>query len=209
MGANQSCPEGFEDGLLFSCRATCPPEFKYIQEGGNVEKCVSLRRNERSFLLNRLPRVDPDKPIPDMFKEEMDRVASERERVLGEIEKDDRNRKLLNESRDSVKDSIQSFSKIETDYAIFNERKTLVDEIQKANDSLEPMRPPTAPSSDIEIERKQITDLAKRNLFFVQIALFLVVLVMLSYIALPFDTANLIAFALLCLGIAMGFFLRR
>jgi hypothetical protein len=209
MGVNQSCPAGFEDGLLFSCRATCPPEFKYIQEGGNMERCVSIRRNDRSFSLNRLPRADKDEPLPTIFKEETDRVVSERERVLGEIDKDDINRKLLNESRDSIKDSIQSFSKIQTDFAVFNERKTLVDEIKKANESLEPMRPPTAPSSDLEFERRQITEIAKRNLFFVQIALFLVVLVMLSYIALPFNTANLIAFALLCLGIAMGFFLRR
>jgi hypothetical protein len=76
-------------------------------------------------------------------------------------------------------------------------------------DSLKPFRPPTAPASDLQKERKEITELAKRNLFFVQAALFLVVLAMLSYFMFSLDTANLIAFALLCVGIAMGFFLRR
>ena len=81
--------------------------------------------------------------------------------------------------------------------------------IQQVIDSLKPFRPPTAPSSDIEKERKEITDIAKRNLFFIQAALFLVVLAMLTYLMFPLETANLIAFALLCVGIAMGFFLRR
>jgi hypothetical protein len=76
-------------------------------------------------------------------------------------------------------------------------------------DSLKPFRPPTAPASDLEKERKEITDIARRSLYFIQIALFLVVLSMLSYFVLPLDTANLVAFALLCVGIAMGFFLRR
>jgi hypothetical protein len=75
--------------------------------------------------------------------------------------------------------------------------------------SLKPFRPPTAPASDLEKERKEITDIAKRSLYFIQIALFLVVVAMLSYVILPLDTANLVAFALLCVGIALGFFLRR
>lgn len=82
-------------------------------------------------------------------------------------------------------------------------------EFREVIDSLKPFRPPTAPASDLEKERKEITNLAKRDMFFVQAALFLVVLSMLSYFMFSLDTANLIAFALLCVGIAMGFFLRR
>jgi Ca2+/Na+ antiporter len=76
-------------------------------------------------------------------------------------------------------------------------------------DSLKPFRPPTAPSSDLEKERKEISEIAKRDLYFIQFALMLVVLVLLSYLLLPFDSANMIAFLLLCVGIALGFFLRR
>ncbi len=229
MGANQSCPPGFEDGLMFSCRAKCPPEFKYIQEAGGtqgqpVQKCIHLRRNNRSFTLNSLPMVNLSRvseprtfeqaelvnpPVPAMFKEELDRVAAEKERVLKEVESDDKNGRLMNEARDQLTNNVRSFSKIETDYAVFNENKKLVEEIRKTNESLKPMRPPTAPSSDLEKERREITEIAKRNLFFVQAALFLVVLAMLSYFVFSLDTANLIAFALLCVGIAMGFFLRR
>jgi Ca2+/Na+ antiporter len=76
-------------------------------------------------------------------------------------------------------------------------------------DSLKPFRPPTAPSSDLEKERKEISEIAKRDLYFIQFVLMLVVLVLLSYLLLPFDSANMIAFLLLCVGIALGFFLRR
>lgn len=81
--------------------------------------------------------------------------------------------------------------------------------MQEVTQSLKPFRPPTAPSSDLEKERREITDIAKRNLFFVQVALFLVVVSMLSYIVFPLDTANLLVFGLLSVGIAIGFFLRR
>lgn len=214
MGANLSCPSGFEQGTFLSCRATCPPEFKYIQEAGGVQgppvqKCVSIRRNNRSFTLNSLPMVDTAEPIPATFEEETKRVTTERQRVLKEIDDDDRNARLLNESRDQLTENVRSYSKIETDYAVFSEKKKLVDEIQKANNALKPMRPPTAPASDLEMERRLITDDAKRSLYFIQVALFLVVLVMLSYFVFSLDTANLIAFALLCVGIAMGFFLRK
>ena len=84
-----------------------------------------------------------------------------------------------------------------------------IDAIKEVTNSLKPLRPPTAPSSDLEKERKEITSLAKQNLYFIQIALFLVVLSLLSYIMFPLDAANLIAFALLSVGIATGFFLRR
>jgi hypothetical protein len=87
--------------------------------------------------------------------------------------------------------------------------QAVVSVFRQVIDSLKPFRPPTAPASDLEKERKEITNLAKRDMFFVQAALFLVVLSMLSYFMFSLETANLIAFALLCVGIAMGFFLRR
>lgn len=81
-------------------------------------------------------------------------------------------------------------------------------DIREVKDSLKPFRPPTAPASDLEKERKAITDAARRNLYFLQVALFLVVIVMLCYVILPLDYANGIAFLLLCVGIALGFFLK-
>ena len=46
-------------------------------------------------------------------------------------------------------------------------------------------------------------------MFFAQLALFLVVLVGLSYVTLPRSTADMAALGLLTVGIALGFFLIR
>lgn len=71
------------------------------------------------------------------------------------------------------------------------------------------MRPPTAPGSDLEIERKAILSFAQKDMFFIQIALFLAVLSMLGYLILPTENAHTIALLLLTVAISFGFFLRR
>ena len=97
------------------------------------------------------------------------------------------------------------YAKIDSEYT----KVEVTREVKNTKDKLKPFRPPTAPSSDLEKERKAITDEARRSLYFLQVALFLVVLVMISYLILPLDYANPIAFLLLCVGISMGFFLKR
>lgn len=207
MGANTSCPAGFEDGIFFTCYAPCPAQFKRVQEPGGIGgpptiKCVHISQNSLSFLLNPLPQIAPDKPVPSIFEEEMKRVANEAERIKGQAR--------MNETVGNVREQqVQEFAQIQSQYATYKEGDAVAREIERVKNSLKPFRPPTAPSSDLEKERREITELAKRNLFFVQVALFLVVLAMLSYFMFSLDTANMIAFALLCVGIAMGFFLRR
>lgn len=213
MGANLSCPAGFEEGGFFSCRASCPPEFKFVQDGGGaagppVLKCVSVRKNSRFFTLEMLRPVEPDQQLGPEYQAELDRVRTEKARLLAQVQNDTVQDRLAEDASDARSKNVSDYSKIESDYAAYTERHALVDEIQKTQESLKPLRPPTAPSSDIEKERKEITSLAKQNLFFIQVALFLVVLAMLSYGMFPLDTANLIAFALLSVGIAMGFFLK-
>lgn len=97
------------------------------------------------------------------------------------------------------------YAKIDSEYT----EARVSRDVKEVKDSLKPFRPPTAPSSDLEKERKAITEDARRSLYFLQVALFLVVVVMLSYLILPLDYANPIAFLLLCVGISMGFFLKR
>jgi hypothetical protein len=207
MGAKLSCPDGFEQGLMFTCHAQCPSEFKYLQLasstiGPPLEKCVHTSSNEFSFLLNPLPMIEPGNPVPSTFPDELERVKTAASRVKKDVEK----QKLL---QSSVYNYVQDYERIQSEYSAFKEARSAVDKLKEVKDSLKPFRPPTAPASDLEKERKEITALARRNLYFIQVALFLVVLVMLSYVTLPLETANLIAFALLCVGIALGFFLRK
>ena len=204
MGANQSCPPGFEDGIFLTCYARCPAQFKRVQDSGNPPtiRCVHISQNSLSFPLNPLPQADPEKPIPNMFEEESIRVANEAERL--------RKSARANETVGVLREeNVREFSRIQSEYAAFKDKDSVVREVERVKNSLKPFRPPTAPSSDLEKERREISEIAKRNLFFVQVALFLVVLVMLSYFLFPLNTANMLAFGLLCVGIAMGFFLRR
>ena len=204
MGANLSCPPGFEDGTFMTCYAQCPGQFKRVQDSGNPPsiKCVHMSQNGVSFPLNALPQADRTKPIPGSFREETTRVANEAERLKNQV-------RTSESLKDVREENVKEFSRIQSEYASFKEKDSTVREIERVKNSLKPFRPPTAPSSDLEKERKEISEIAKRNLFFVQAALFLVVLAMLSYVMFSLNTANLIAFALLCVGIAMGFFLRR
>jgi len=213
MGGNLSCPAGFEEGGFFSCQAACPSEFKSVRDGGGslgppVAKCVSVRRNDRFFTLNLLRPADPNEPLPSEYEAELDRIKTEKARVLGMVDTDVQETRLQRDAIDARSKNVSDYSKIQSDYAAFSEQRKVADEIEKTKESLKPLRPPTAPASDMEKERREITEIAKRNLFFIQVALFLVVLAMLGYIVFPLDSANLIAFALLSVGVAMGFFLK-
>lgn len=83
-------------------------------------------------------------------------------------------------------------------------RTTLTD----VNNSLKPFRPPTAPASDLELERKAIRT-ERPSLVYAQLALFILLAVLISYFVLPESAAHGLSFLLLCVGIAVGFFLRR
>lgn len=74
---------------------------------------------------------------------------------------------------------------------------------------LNPMRPPTAPAEDLEKERKAIALDVRRSVLFIQVAIGLIVLALVAYLVLPASSANGAAFLILCVGVAVGFFLRK
>ena len=81
--------------------------------------------------------------------------------------------------------------------------------LQDFVNSLKPFRPPTAPSSDLEKERKAILAISQRDMYFIQIALFLAVLSLLGYFVLPTEYAHGVALLLLSVAVSFGFFLRK
>ena len=91
---------------------------------------------------------------------------------------------------------------------IDSQNTDVVGALQDANRTLKPFRPPTAPASDKAIERKAILS-GNRSFVFVQLALFILLAVLIAYLILPPNYANGVAFVLLCVGVAYGFFLRR
>ncbi len=212
MGGRLSCPTGFEQRQFFSCTAVCPVEFKKLQ-GRETDECVSIVRNNRKFELRTLPRQRDDDgqdlPEPPLFEAERTRVQNEAAEVRRQVEEDIQQTRELNAARDSKNEHVQRFSKIQSDQAVFTSMKGATQEVRDITNSLRRFRPPTAPSSDLEIERKAISDIAKRNLFLVQVALACVVVALVGYLILPIGYAHGIAFLTLCVGIAVGFFLRK
>jgi hypothetical protein len=104
--------------------------------------------------------------------------------------------------------SFTEYSKIQSDYATYSPESQIATEYKEATDDLKPLRPPTAPAQDIQKIRREILD-PQPSVLFLQIALFLVFLGMLMYVFLPAEYAHMITFLLLCVGISIGFFLKK
>ena len=210
MGQTLSCPPGFEKGALFTCHAACPAKFKYAQESGGgtgppVSKCVHAVYNQFFFNLTTLPQLEKTDVIPSSYPTETERVKTE---VMW-VEKEVENLGVLGEVSRQRNKYVDEYTRIQSNYSDFKDTKATVEKIKEINNSLKPMRAPTAPSSDIEKERKAILSIQGHDLFFIQFSLFLLVLVFLSYLTLPTDTAHVLAFLLLSVGVSIGFFLTR
>ena len=211
MGNVSSCPPGFDAGVFLTCHAQCPAEFKYSQEAGTppAEKCVHVTRNNRFVTLTSLPAPQQGKPIPATYAAEKGRLATEIAKVKALIKTDEEQEKSLNSLKDQKYGNAQEYTRIQSEYASFNDYRKDVDQVKGVSDSLKPMRPPTAPNSDLEIERKKIINAQAQSLLFIQIALALLVAALVSYMVLPADYAHGIAFLLLTVAISFGFFLRK
>lgn len=100
-------------------------------------------------------------------------------------------------------DHVQRYEKIQSELAVFRAGEA----IRNVSDSLKPMRPPTAPDSDIERERMAILSVVRKNMLLIQISLFIIFLSLLTYLIVPSQYAHNIVFLLLSVNIAIGFFL--
>jgi hypothetical protein len=104
---------------------------------------------------------------------------------------------------------VGEYSRIQSEYATYSSSQGIQQAIQETNKSLRPLRAKTSPVEDLERERLAISRELRQDMFLAQLASFLVVLSLLSYIMLPPVWAHGITFLLLSVGIATGFFLRR
>jgi hypothetical protein len=79
--------------------------------------------------------------------------------------------------------------------------------LKDAVDELKPLRPPTAPASDLAIARKDILESSAPNFLLIQVQLAIVILCLLAYSFLPLDYAPGVVVLLLSVGVAVGIFL--
>ena len=211
MGAQHSCPTGFERSVFLTCTAICPPDFE--KQRSERDRCVHIRRSNVSVSLREIPYNAPSSaqvpPEPPAFQAERNRVIREIERARKRVDNDIERERLLREAEDAKRLHVNEVSRIQSEYASYTSVADAAASIRTTQEQLRKVRPPTAPASDLDKERREISEIAKRNMFFVQVALALVVVALLGYLVLPIEYAHGIAFLLLCVGISVGFFLRR
>jgi hypothetical protein len=95
-------------------------------------------------------------------------------------------------------------SQIRTESARYVEH---YDNLQATVAALKPLRPPTAPASDLARERKAILDSSAPNFLLIQVELAVVILCLLAYLVLPMEVAPGVALLGLSVGVAVGIFL--
>jgi len=81
------------------------------------------------------------------------------------------------------------------------------DNVKGLVDTLKPLRPPTAPASDLAIERKSILTSTAPNFLLIQVELAIVILCLLVYAFAPLEVAPSLVVLLLSVGVAVGIFL--
>jgi hypothetical protein len=212
MGANASCPQDFEKGIGFFCRHTCPPKFKYAQEGGQTgppeEYCVYMHNNEYKIKLTGL--LPPHQKMESsQYMDERNRVRAEY-RTLGEkIATEQPVYDTIQDIRGDMAAHANAYSQIKTEYAKYAEPfenqkpESLKDLVQ----TLKPLRAPTAPASDLSIVRKGILESSSPNFLLIQVELAILILCLLAYSFLPLQYAQGAAVVILSVGVAVGIFL--
>lgn len=198
MGAQISCPQGFDPGALGSCRMRCPDDFSYDQVSGE-DVCRS--------------KADPSMVIPlfkiSMFGDQTQSIVAEQNRVnqkAAEIRAKAKTRQSLLEAKNQSGDLVKKYDSIQSKYADFT---SVGEALANTNKELKVKRPPTAPVDDLSRERALILNGPTINILMIQIALFLAILSLLSFMVMSREMAQGMTFLLLTTGVAIGFFLRK
>ena len=206
-----NCPSGFQSGLAFTCHVSCPNGFMYAQDGEPpIQKCVSTLRSDRFITLNAL-HAPPmgSRDTPPIYTSELTRFNQELEKMRAQFVSDNQASEDIRTVNNQHADFRQQYGRVQGEYAVVHEETDGAKKLKEVTDSLKPLRPPTAPASDLEEERKKITEFQSKSLLFIQVVLALIVLVLIGYLVLPSDYAHGLAFLLLSVAISFGFFLRR
>lgn len=173
------------------------------------EKCVYRQDNSKSVSLVALPMPQEGQALSTQYADERARFDAELATVRAAIASDQTLNTELQLQSAKRADYVSEYSRIQGEYAGFTEAAGTTKIIKEVSDSLTPFRAKTAPASDLEIERKKISQISNQRLLLVQIALFIAVLVLLAYAIIPGDNAHIVAFLLLTVGVATAFFLRK
>lgn len=200
MSVSYSCPAEFQPGgwVSSSCYYICPPDFVNVQVDGWRNKCRLLSDPSKEVNLY-LVRQDAGAA---QFSREKTRLAAEFEKIR--LQSADR--KTLEASAGKSQEWVNRYDALESRYADFQEAN---DALESTTRALKTKRAPTAPDGDLSAARSLVMYGPKIDVLLVQIALFLAVLSLISFLVLSREFAQGVTFLLLCTGVAVGFFLRK
>ena len=187
-----TCPPDFEAAAGQRCRILCPAGFVY-NAGRGTEECVSSTNDRYRVAISSGGTAAEITAARTAFQTAFAALQSRMEAE----------RSTLGSLSDVSTENARLVGRIESTVADFRG-------MREVDESLTPFRPPTQPSSDIEMERKMILQRpGAMNLLVVQIALFLASLCLLVYLILPANIAHPTAFLILSVGIAVGIILNK
>jgi hypothetical protein len=213
MGANVSCPQDFEQGVGVSCRLKCPQGFKYAQEGGGtsplVEKCVFSTNNTYSIQLRQLPPIRRGQRQPREYAAERKRFSDELKALNQRIQTEGPVQDKIVSFKEQRSNDVNQYNRIQSQYANYSSGSEVAKKIKEVTDSLKPMRPPVAGSDEINLERRRILETSQPSMIVIQVALAVAVLCLLAYVFLPANSAHIVAFLFLSVGVAVGIFLKK
>lgn len=192
-----TCPAGFES-VGEQCHAVCPTDF--VGEGTTcVLKADATRRVTRTALER------PTGVTPPAYPEELDRLNQEIAALRTAVATDTT---AVRTFQAATSDHAERVGQIRGEVAAGAALHQSTRTIQDVTKSLRTFRPPTAPASDLQIERTAIQQ-GHPSLLFLQLVLFILLAVLVCYLVLPSSAATGAAVLLLSGGIAAGFFLRK
>lgn len=200
-----ACPGGYQEGVGATCVIMCPPDFKYIQEGG-TQKCVYITDNTKSVVINSLPKPPNPNTPTDAYTRETARVSLELLNIRNKLTVENDTKSFLASAKAQGDAWKSYYGAIQSDFASY---EADANKLREVTNSLRSHRPPTAPADDLEKERRAISATLQTNYLFLQISLFLVLLVLVIYVILPAQYAHFLAFLVLISGIMIGIFLRK
>ena len=182
-----SCPPGFTLQSNGMCTYTCPADFKTEIRNDKIS-CVLKHDNAYVVDLVKIPNSEK----PNTFTNEKNRAEKNFMDVMKQI-----------------KINIDKKREIEGQYLGSREYTEVDNKYTEVLSKLTPFRPPTAPSEDLEKERRAIEKESAISLLVIQIVLFGIVLSLIIYLIVPMDYAHTIVFLVLIGTISVGIFLKK
>jgi hypothetical protein len=137
--------------------------------------------------------------------------TAERTRVqqkIDEIQTALATRAELESAKDKPDDWVKAYDLVQQRHAAYTGASTAIDEtLQRLRAQ---QRPPVAPAEDLSADRRWLLSgqYEEPDVRFFQIALILLVLSTFSYFVLSTPVAHIVTTVLLCVGAAVGFFLK-